>query len=145
MKCGLHEDLEVFPVLVQQLELEWVRNLRRWHPRLGDRLESADDETAHFFLHVGVAVGVAQDRGHALHALDEFCDDVEVLCGVNGHGDAGPQANGVRPLTGAIDDDLGLDGALVGDDSGGGTIGDEDVEHAHPLVHACTTVARTFG
>ena len=145
MKRGLHEDLEVFPVLIQQLKLERVWNLRRRHPRFGDRLEPTDDEPADFFLHVGVAVGVAQDRGHALHALDEFCDDVEVLCGVKGHGDAGHQADGVRPLSGAVDDDLGLDGALVGDDAGGGTVGDDDIQHTHPLHHARTTVARTLG
>ena len=48
-------------------------------PRLGDRLESAHDDAADFFLEVDVAVGIADHRHVGRDAGDRLGDDVEVL------------------------------------------------------------------
>ena len=57
----LHQHAEVVPVLLQQLELERVRQRVRGDPRLGLGLEASDHEAPHLLLHVGVPVGVAQN------------------------------------------------------------------------------------
>ena len=54
-------DLELIPVLGQQLELESVRDARRV-PWLGDRLEAAHHEAADFLLVIDEAVRIADDR-----------------------------------------------------------------------------------
>ena len=56
-----HQDLELVPVLRQQLEFEAVGN-RRHVPRLGRGLEAAHDEAADFLLVVDEAVGIANHR-----------------------------------------------------------------------------------
>ena len=43
---ALHEDGEVVPVLVEELELERVGQPVGRHPRLGLGLEAADDQAA---------------------------------------------------------------------------------------------------
>ncbi len=102
------------PVLVEQLELEGVGDLLGGDPRLRLRLEPADDEPADLLLDVGPAVGVAQDRQVAVHALDLLGDDVEVLGGVQRHPDPGQGTDRLGPLAGAVDDHLALDVAVVG-------------------------------
>ena len=92
--------------------------LVRRDPRFGFRLESADDEPADFFLEVGVAVGVTQDRQVGVYAVDGFGHDVEVLRRVQGHIDARHRTDLLGPLPGAVDDDLGLDIACVGAHTG---------------------------
>jgi hypothetical protein len=62
MHCGVHEDLEVLPVLFEELELEGVGQLVGRDPRLGFGLESPDKQATDFLLDIGVAIGVAQDR-----------------------------------------------------------------------------------
>jgi hypothetical protein len=80
---------EVFPVLVQQLELERVRDgLGRTHG-LASGSKPPTTQAADLLLDVGVAVGVAQDRQVTAHAVDLVGDDVEVLGRVQGHHDAG--------------------------------------------------------
>ena len=127
MQGAFHEDLEVVPVLVQQLELEGIRDLIGRDPRLRDGLEAPDHEAAHLLLHVRVAVGIAQDRHHAIDARDLVGHDVEVLGRVQGHVDAGHRADCLGPLAGAVDDDLCLDVAAVGEHAG-----DCAVRHGHP-------------
>ena len=56
-----HQDLELVPVLGQQLELEAVGN-RIDVPRLGHRLEAAHHEAADLLLVVDEAVGIADHR-----------------------------------------------------------------------------------
>ena len=111
---ALHQHREVLPVLVEQLELEGVRDLLGRDPGLGLGLEPADDQPADLLLDVGPAVGVAQDRQVAVHPLDLVGHDVEVLGRVQRHADAGQRADGLGPLAGAVDDDLALDVAVVG-------------------------------
>ncbi len=103
----LHQNGEVVPVLVEQLELERVGDLVRRDPRLGLRLEAADHQAAHLLLEVGVAVGVAQHRQVGVHAVDRVGDHVEVLRRVQRHVDPGERAHLLGPLPGAVDDDLG--------------------------------------
>ena len=118
----VHQDLEVVPILFQQLEFERVRDVVGRHPRLGLRLEAADDEAADLFLEVRVAVGVAQDRQVGVHTVDVLGDHVEVLGRMQRHVDACHRADLFGPLPGAVDDDLGLDVALVGAHTGGAPV-----------------------
>ena len=113
-----HEDAEVVPVLLQELELERVRQRVGRDPGLGRRLESADDEAADLLLDVGVPVGVAQDGEVRVDARDGLGHDVEVLGRVEGDVDAAEEADGFRPLPGAVHHHLGLDGTAVGHDAG---------------------------
>ena len=106
---SVHEDREVVPVLVEELELERVRDLRGRHPGLGHRLEAADHQSADLLLDVDVAVGVAQDRQVGVHTLELVGDDVEVLGRVQRDGDADLVAERLGPLARTVDDDLGLD------------------------------------
>ena len=131
----LHQHREVVPVLVEQLELERVGQLVRGDPGLGLRLEAADDQAADLLLEVGVAVRVAQDRQVAVHALDLVGDDVEVLGRVQRDGDAAQGADRLGPLAGAVDDDLGLDVAVVGDDTG-----DPAVPGADAVTRVCSKI-----
>ena len=139
---ALHEHREVLPVLVEQLELEGVRDLLGRDPGLRLRLEPADDEAADLLLDVGPAVGVAQDRQVAVHPLDLVGDDVEVLGRVQRHPDPGQRADRLGPLAGAVDDDLALDVTVVGahpadpPPTGRGRVG-HDVEPGdpHPFPH----------
>ncbi len=139
---ALHEDGEVLPVLVEELELERVRDGLGGDPRLGLGLEAADDEPADLLLVVGPPVGVAQDRQVAVDALDLVGDDVEVLGRVERDPHAGERAQRLGPLPGARDDDVALDVAPVGphathpSPAGRRGIGD-DVEPGdpHPFPH----------
>ena len=110
----VHQDLEVIPILVQELEFERIGNRVGRHPRFGFGLEAADDQAADLFLEVGVAVGVTQDRQVRVHAVDVLADDVEVFGGVQRDVDPGHRADLFGPLAGAVDDDLGLDVTHVG-------------------------------
>ncbi len=137
----VHQDLEMVPILLQQLEFERIRDVVGRYPRLGLRLEATDDEPADLLLEVRVAVGVAQDRQVGVHTVDVLGDDVEVLGRMQRHVDACHRADLFGPLPGAVDDDLGLDVALVGAHAGGSSVlgenaGDpglfDDARTAHP-------------
>ncbi len=105
----VHQNLEVVPILVQQLEFERVRDRIGRHPRFGFGLEAADHQPADFLFEVRVAVGVAQDRQVGVHAVDGFADDVEVLGRMQRDVHTGHRADLFGPLPCAVDDDLGLD------------------------------------
>src|SRR6476659_3185971 len=107
-----HQDLELIPILAQQLELEAVRNGRHI-PRLGHRLEAAHHQAADLFLVIDVSVGIAHDREVAVDAGDRAGDDVEVLGGKQRYIDAGELAEFARPLARAIDDALAADLAFA--------------------------------
>ena len=136
MDGRFHEDAEVVPVLLEELELERVRQRVGGDPRLRLRLESADDETADFLLDVGVPVGVAEDGEVRADALDCLGHHVEVLGRVEGDVDAAQEAHGLRPLAGAVHDHLGLDGTPVGHDAGHPAVPRGDAGHAGALLDA---------
>ena len=115
---AVHQDGEVVPVLLQELELERVGQRVGCDPGLGLGLEPADQQAAHLFLDVGVAVRVAQHGEVAVHAAYLLGDDVEVLGRVQRDGHPGQGADLLGPLAGAVDHDLRLDVALVGADAG---------------------------
>ncbi|CAB4730618.1 unannotated protein [freshwater metagenome] len=106
------------PVLVEQLELERVGQIRRRAPGLGVRLEATHHESADLLLEVGPAVRVAHDRQVGVGALDRLGDDVEVLGRVQRHRHADLVGERLGPLPGTVDDHLGLDVAEVGADPG---------------------------
>ena len=105
-----HQDLEVVPILGQELELEAVGN-RVDVPRLGHGLEAAHHESADFLLVVEIAVGIADHRQVGRHAGDRLGDEIEVLRGVERHVDAGAAAERARPLAAAVDERLARDRA----------------------------------
>src|SRR5688572_23915036 len=76
---AVHQDREVIPVLLEQLELERVGQRVGRDPRLGVRLESADHQPADLLLDVGVAVRVAQDREVPVDSVDLLGDHVDVF------------------------------------------------------------------
>ncbi len=133
-----HQDLEVLPVLLEEGELERVRNLVRSNPWLGHRLETPHQQATHLFLDVRVAVGVAQDGQVAVDALDLVGHDVEVLGRVQRHRDPDEVTDGLGPLPGAVDHDLALDVSVVGPNPArpfprGEDVGDPDsLEDPHP-------------
>ena len=139
----------MLPVLVEELELERVRDLRRRDPGLRNRLEPADHEASDLLLDVDVAVGVTQDRQVRVHALELVGDDVEVLGRVQRHRHADLVAEGLGPLAGTVDDDLGLDVAGVRPYAGHAPsargLGRVDAEDTHPLVDADAVAARALG
>ena len=117
MDGRFHQHAEVIPVLLEELELERVRQRVGGDPRLGRRLEAADDEPADLLLHVRVPVGVAQDGELRVDPLDGLGHHVEVLGRMERDVDAAEEADRLRPLAGAVHDHLGLDGAPVGHDA----------------------------
>ncbi len=108
----LHQDLELIPILGQQLEFEPVRN-RRHVPRFGYRLEAAHHQAADLFLVIDEAVGIAHHRQVAVDAGDRPGDDVEMLGREQRHIDAGELAEFTRPLSRAIDHALAADLAFA--------------------------------
>ena len=100
-----HQDLELVPVLGQQLELEAVGD-RVDVPRLRLRLEAAHHEAADLLLVVDEAVGIADHRQVGRDAGDRLGDDVEVLGRVQRHVDAGEAPELARPLPAAVDERL---------------------------------------
>ncbi len=131
---AVHQDREVVPVLLEQLELERVGQLVGGDPGLGLGLEAADEQAADLFLDIGVAVRVAQHRQVAVHPVDLLGDHVEVLGRVQGHGHPGQGADLLGPLAGAVDDNLGLDVALICLDAGDGVVLDGDGGDAGALA-----------
>ena len=110
-----HHRLEMVPVLVEQREVEAVGNAVIG-PGDRVRLVAAHHQPADFLLVVGQAVGVAQGRQVARHAVDRLGDQVLVLDRNQRHRHAGHPADFIGPLPGAIDDDLAFDAAPAGDD-----------------------------
>ncbi len=123
----VHQDREVVPVLVEQLELEGIRDLIGRDPRPGIGLEATDDEAADLLLEVCVAIRIAQDREVRPHPVDLVRDDIEVLGGVERHRDADLRREVIGPLTCAVDDDLGLDVAPVRTNARDGAVVDQDL------------------
>ena len=129
----VHDDGEVLPVLVEEGELEGVRDPVGRDPRLGHRFEAADEQTAHLLLDVGVAVGVTQNRQVAVDALDLVGHDVEVLGRVQRHRDAGHRSDRVGPLPGTVDHHLGLHVTGIRAYSGRPAVAYEHIGHPHPF------------
>ncbi len=137
----LHQRLELLPVLVQQLELERVRDGLH-PPGFGHRLETAHQQATDLFLVVDEAVGVAHHRQHRVHALDAVGDDVEMLGRVQRHVHAGQRTELPRPLAGAVDQrlaaHLALRGAHTGDPAAfDDHAGDLDILHQLGAAVAC--------
>ena len=98
-------------ILRQLVEAEGVRNAVH-APGLGLGLEGADQELAGILLVIGAGIHVAHDRqiGGQIHGLGH---DIEMLGGMERHGDAGHEPDLPRPHAGAVHHHLGLDLALA--------------------------------
>ena len=143
-----HQDLEVVPVLRQQLEFESVWD-RLDVPRFRLGLEAAHDEPADFLLVIQVAVGIANHRHVGSHAGDRLGDEVEVLGGVERHVDAGEAPERASPLAPAIDECFAGDRALVirgsPADSGDVSRGAVDARDLDAFDDRCAPHPRTLG
>ena len=142
---AVHQDREVVPVLLEQLELERVGQRVGRDPRLGVGLEAADDQPADLLLDVGIAVRVAQDREVPVHPVDLLGDHVEVFGRMQRHGHAAHRADRLGPLAGAVDHHLGLDLALVGADAGDLAVVREDAGDPGSLADGDALVAGAAG
>ena len=112
------QDVELAPVLGQQLELERFRDLVGGNPGLGVRLEAAHQQPADLLLEIGVAIRVAQRRRRPRQPVDRLGDDVVVLGGVERDGHPDLLADGLGPLPAAIHHVLALDVTAGGGDRG---------------------------
>ena len=104
-QCECHELLEMIPVRIEQCEVKAVRDTVG-SPGQWIGLVTAHDETTDFFLVIGEAIGIAQGRQIAGHAIDGLRDHVLVLYRHQRHVDSGKAAKLVGPLATAVDDDL---------------------------------------
>ena len=109
----LEDRLEMLEVLGQLVEAEILGDAVH-APGLGHRLEGAEQQLAGILLVVGAFVRHPQHRQVARQAGDRLGDDVEMLAGVQRHGDADRAGELARPHAGAVHDDVGSDGALLG-------------------------------
>ncbi len=141
----LHQDREVIPVLLEQLELERVGQRVGRDPRLGHRLETADQQAADLFLHVDVAVLVTQHGKVPVHPVDLVGDHVEVLGRVQRHGHPAHHAARLGPLAGAVDHEFGLDVALAGADAGDSAAVAQDAGDPGSLADGDALVAGAAG
>ena len=136
MEGGLHQHAEVIPILLQELELERGGQRIGGDPRLGLRLEAPHDEATDLLFDVGVPVGVTQNGQVRVHPRNGFGHDVEVLGRVEGHVDPAEEADRLRPLTGAVHDDLGLNDPPVRDHARDPAGAGDDVRDARALGDA---------
>ena len=147
---GLFEDrLEVVEILRKLVEAEIVRDrLTERRPRLCDRLEGAEQDLAGIFLVVGAFVGNAQHRKLAQPG-DRLGDDVEMLAGVQRHGNARHRADAMRPHSGAVDHVLAGDvsgfAAGVDVDARDAAVFAADRRHPGVLDDPDTALARATG
>ena len=133
MERGVHQDAEVIPIFIEQLEFEGVRQLIRRHPGLRLRLEPADNKTADLLLEVGVPIRIPEDGQIPVHTVDLLGHHVEVFCRVQRDSHAGHRSDRLCPLASTVDDDVGLDLTMVGHDASDAALLDEDVDHPGPL------------
>ena len=141
----LHEDGEVVPVLVEQLELEGIGQLVGRHPGLGLGLEAADHQAPHLLLEVRVPVRVPQDGQIGVDPLDPLGHHVEVLGRVQGHVDPGQRTHRLGPLAGTVDDHLGPDPSPVGHHPGHPAVLLLDTGHPGAFEDPGTPVAGATG
>ena len=79
------------------------------HPGLGKGLKRAEQDRVGFAAKINAQIGVAANRQIVERAVDRFGDDVMVLDGVEGNGDATTQPQFARPHTAGEDDVIRLD------------------------------------
>ena len=143
-----HQDLELVPVLAQQLELEGAGN-RVHRPGLGLRFEATHEQAADFLLVVDEAVGVAHHGQHGVHALDLVRNDVEVLGRVQRHRHPRQRAELPRPLAGAVHQGFAVHVALGGAHAHGTrparALSGDDTRDLHAFHHVHPAVTRALG
>src|SRR5262249_21729960 len=132
LNAVVHEDAELLPVLLERAEGEVVRNPRV--PRLGDGLEAAEEQAAHFFAGVDVTVVVAEHGKIGAHARGRTRDGVEVFDRKDGDRHAIEGTELPRPATGAVHDDLARDLAGARAHTDDGAITREDFSHRSLLA-----------
>ena len=143
-----HQRLELIPVLWQQLKLEALGDPGNV-PRLGDRLETAHHQSAHLFLVVDVAVGIAHHRQIGMDAGNRPRHDVEMLGRKQRHVDPRELAKFARPYSAAVHQALAPQLVFVATmpitHAGNRCLLDHDIDDLRLLDDACATEARSPG
>ena len=138
----IHKDLELVPVFRQSLEFEAVGDA--FHaPRLGIRLETAQNQPTNLLLYVNIAVHIAQDGLIAHNAFHRSGYDVVMLRGMQRNVDAKRRTEIACPHAGANNDDVGLDASLVGLGTDRATVCGQNLGHLDRFDNLGATVART--
>ena len=140
----VHEDFELIPVFIEQLELEGRRN--RIHlPGLGPGLKTAHHQSTHFLFVVDETVGVAHHRQHGVHTGNDVGDDIKMFRRIERHVHAGKPAQLPRPLTGAVDDGFAAHIALLGTYAYDAAVLDKNTRYFDMFDHPHAAIARTLG
>ena len=132
------------PVLGQLAEFEVVGDAVH-APRLGHRLERADQELAGVLLDVDAAVRIAQHRQVRRHLGHRLGQHVEVLAGVQRHAHPGHAPDRAAPHAGAVDHHLGADRAELGLDAGHPAVRLGDAGDPAALDDPGAVLARALG
>src|SRR6185295_15228110 len=101
-------------------------------PRNGIGFVAPHHEAADLLLAVDEAIGIAQRRHVARHAVDRLGDEILVLNRLQRHGYARELAHVTRPLARAVDDHIGRDVAIGGTDADGTAI--PDLDRRNPAI-----------
>lgn len=135
---------DVIDIFRQRAETEVLGNTRLT-PRLGIRLEEADQQLAGILLVVCPFVAEEEHRQVARQILHLFGDDVEMLGGVQGDGHARFGGEVARPHAAADDHGPGADRPPIGHHAGGLAVLDEDLRDGKVLEDLCAAHARALG
>ncbi len=138
-----HHRLEVFPVLVEELEGEvpW-QILQRQRTRV--RLEAAREDAVDLVANIEIAVVIAERRKMASDSLHRFGEQIEVLAREERHRHAGHGRHLSAPEAGAVDDDLAGDVATRGIDAAHPVVSNPESGHRGVLEDARTVRLRAL-
>ena len=126
---ALHQRLEPVPVRRQEAIVEILRDAVQC-PWGGLALVAARDQPADFFAPVDEVIRIADRRQVFRHIGNRARDEIEVRHRCHGQVEPDHRGNFGAPLSTRIHDDLGLNRAAVGDDSGDTSILERDRLHA---------------
>ena len=135
---------DMIPIVRQRQEFSISGNAAN-APRLGPGFEEADQQLASVFLVIGAFIRHTQHRQVFRYCGICFGDDVEMLAGLQRHIHARHAADLSPPHTGAVNDILGLNGAVVGVDSGNAPLGLRDARDSNALKECRAHLPRAFG
>ena len=145
--CRLQDRLEVVKILGQLIKLE-IRRDAIHPPRLGIRLERAQQEFARILFVIGAFIRHPQHR-QLLQPLDRFSDDIEMLTRLQRHINPCHTTHLVPPHTGAIHHMVGgnkpLPCVCFPFHAGCPTVRRAYPRNPHPFQHLRPAHPRAFG
>ncbi len=142
---GLEHLVQPFEIVAEKLALAFPRDAPLRVDGWGEFLPAADRQRPRFRLDVEAAVGIAQARQMVGHPVALVGDQVLVLDDAGGDIDAGHPADLARPQPRGVDDDLRLDGAVVGDHTADPRAAADQTGDPHPLENPPAAGADALG